>query len=619
MNAENDALPRRHRFLSTAATLVPVAFGLLSVALGQDANWDLRNYHLYNAYAWLNQRLDIDLAPAQSQSYVNPLIELPYYWLTLHAPPWFAGFAMGWLHGLNFVLLLAIARSLLAGDPERGRMALWLASVGCTGAAFLSQVGNTMGDNLGALFVLGAFLIVLHTIAAGRSATFLMRLLGGGLVMGLGVGLKLTTAAFALGLGAAIPLAVAAGSPWPLRVRGALAYGFGVALGIAGSIGFWWATMWGTFDSPMFPMFNNIFRSEMALPISTTDTRWLPAGILETAAWPMVFSADPHRVSEIATVQVLWPILYALLVCWGAVALVRVVRGRQTTGWPPAERLLLAFIGASFVAWMTIFSYYRYVVPMELLAPIAVWLLCLRLLPPPRARGIARGCLATIAVVGILGWNSWGHSEWADAAFRVAAPAFDDPARTTIVKVGPEPMGWVVPFFPSPLAFVSLATNFPESDAYVARAHATMAGRGGPVYALLAVPPSWRAEKVARADRIIRRLGLSTLGPVCAAARWAAERSRARVRVQQVDGEGAAAPCELVVAPDQVIDQTAQWRTAVDSAVAALRRYGLRLDRDACSLHPAFIGAGAAPFQLCPVEILPAGAEVASPRHIERP
>ena len=48
---------------------------------GQDANWDLRNYHFYNAWAFLHGRLGWDLAPAQMQTFLNPLLDLPFYWM----------------------------------------------------------------------------------------------------------------------------------------------------------------------------------------------------------------------------------------------------------------------------------------------------------------------------------------------------------------------------------------------------------------------------------------------------------------------------------------------------------------------------------------------------------
>jgi len=47
--------------------LVPLAFGLYAVKLGQDTNWDLLNYHLYNPFAYLNDRLSLDLALAGLQ------------------------------------------------------------------------------------------------------------------------------------------------------------------------------------------------------------------------------------------------------------------------------------------------------------------------------------------------------------------------------------------------------------------------------------------------------------------------------------------------------------------------------------------------------------------------
>src|SRR5687767_13972866 len=45
--------------------VVPFGFLLLNLTLGQDANWDLRNYHWYNAYSFLNGRFGFDVVPAQ--------------------------------------------------------------------------------------------------------------------------------------------------------------------------------------------------------------------------------------------------------------------------------------------------------------------------------------------------------------------------------------------------------------------------------------------------------------------------------------------------------------------------------------------------------------------------
>src|SRR4051812_21190792 len=54
----------------------------VALALGRDANWDIRNYHLYNPYALLEGRWGLDLAPAGLHSFLHPGLDIPFYMLT---------------------------------------------------------------------------------------------------------------------------------------------------------------------------------------------------------------------------------------------------------------------------------------------------------------------------------------------------------------------------------------------------------------------------------------------------------------------------------------------------------------------------------------------------------
>ena len=45
--------PLIDRLVTIALFAVPVLFGAIALAMGQDSNWDLRNYHWYNPYAFL--------------------------------------------------------------------------------------------------------------------------------------------------------------------------------------------------------------------------------------------------------------------------------------------------------------------------------------------------------------------------------------------------------------------------------------------------------------------------------------------------------------------------------------------------------------------------------------
>ena len=169
------------------AMLVPVMFALASLAIGQDSNFDLLNYHLHNAWALFNGRVGVDLAPAHMQSYFNPLLDIPYYvTMVMYPLPRLTAAAMGLVHGSCFIALLTIGKHFVAASRSPHLSAVMLAAAGCTSAVFLSELGNTMGDNTTAPLVLASLAVVLH----GWSATgtparrVLWGMLGAGVLAG---------------------------------------------------------------------------------------------------------------------------------------------------------------------------------------------------------------------------------------------------------------------------------------------------------------------------------------------------------------------------------------------------------------------------------------------------
>ncbi|MDB5949132.1 MAG: hypothetical protein JWR65_987 [Massilia sp.] len=490
------------RVLARCALLLPLVFGLLALRYGQDANWDLHNYHRYNPYALLNGRIGFDLAPAQWQSYFNPALDLVYYGLTTALPAPLAGFIMGMLHGLNFVLVLAIARCLLrSGTAQPLRLPLLLALAGCLGPGFLSELGNSMGDNMTALCVLGSLLVVIARW--DRPAV-----LAAGVLMGVGVGLKLTNAIYALALCVAL-LSVAGGVS--RRVSIAFRFGIGVLGGIAASAGFWYWKMWQVFGNPLFPQFNNWFKGPLAAPIGIGDTGWLPKSLGKTLLWPFIFTLHPERVIEIALHQIIWPILYVAF-CFLALRKLRAaILGADTVPpMRPQARAFLIFFALSYLIWLNLFGIYRYLVPIELLAPLALWLVAHALMPASFARGVA-GYAILLASMAILPIGGWGHAGWTARAFEAQVPVIAEPAQSMVFTVhGDPPMGWLVPFFPAPLAFVALGSGFPESEGFRARVDAMIAARPGPLYVMLQAPQDDAANLVAldKAGEILARYGM---------------------------------------------------------------------------------------------------------------
>ncbi|UMR31024.1 hypothetical protein MJ904_01785 [Massilia sp. MB5] len=538
-----------------ALRLAPLAAGLLALLMGQDDNWDLHNYHLYNAFALLHGKVGYDLAPAQWQSYFNPTLDLLYYGLALHLPGPLAGFLMGALHGLNFPLLAALCRRLLptgaAGQPAY-RLSLLLALAGCLGPAFLSEIGNTMGDNLTALCVLGSLLLLLRQpLPLARPASALRWPLLAGLLAGVGTGLKLTNAGYALAL--CLALLVQPGSAL-LRLRAAGVFGLAVLAGIGLSAGHWYWRMWDVFGNPLFPQFNQLFQGPLAAPIGIGDTEWLPRHWGEKLLWPFIFTLDPKRICELVLRQPLWPLLYLALLAWGGALLWR--RGRPLNGVPlaPPARLLLVFFSLAYLVWLNLFSIYRYLVPLELLAPLLCWLLAARLLGARRGRLLATVCIA-LAALPLYSAGGWGHARWAWRAFTVQTPVLAQPAQSMIVTVHGHPaMGWLAAFFPPQLAFAALGSGFPESPAFRARLDAMLAARSGPHYVMLETGSHPRETP-----------------------RSAAELAQAQARRQAV----------------------------YQRAQATLASYGLQMAVARCQDYPARVGQNAWPYQLCPLSAAP--------------
>jgi len=588
-----------------AAVLVPIVFGIWSLLLGPDNNWDLRNYHLYNAFAFLHDKLGTDFAPAGFQSYFNPLLDIPYYLAINHLPPRLLGFLMGVIHGLNFVLVLAIGRKLLfwLPDADRQRTPILLALAGCLTANFLSELGSTMGDNATALFCLASILVTLHAIddLPIRSAHAMWALATAGVLAGMAAGLKLTNAPYAL----AICLGVLTLPVSPaMRVQGAFVFGIGVLAGLAGTAGFWFYTMWQTFGNPLFPQFGNLFPNPLASTSGITDTSWLPKGLWQQLLWPFIISLDAKKVGQIPIRQVIWAIAYLLLILVAMQELAAKLRKSETRRLAPEARFLVVVVVLGFILWMKIFSIYRYLVPMDLLAPLVIYLLLTRLLPYSRAKAIALWVI-TIATLLVLlgGFRTWGHEGWSDKPFHIDVPALSDPARTTVLTTDDDPpWGWLIMAFPPEVAFAQVSGNFPKGPAFPSRIESMIAGRNGPVHALIKGSEDVYPERAAHMKVLADRLGLTSTPSRCAALRWMVSRFKLRASVSDPDPADKGAVCQLQKqAPDPYPDINAENKAHRDRAQQVLNTYGYALDQQSCSLHSAGMGDGRQMFQWCTV------------------
>lgn len=586
-----------------AAIAGPLVFGIISLLLGADTNWDLQNYHLYNAFALLNGKLDVDLAPAGFQTYFNPMLDVPYFLAMQHLPPPLVGFLMGALHGMNFVLVLGICRTSLPKLTERERVYIptLLALAGCLTANFLSELGSTMGDNSTALFCLGSILLAIVNQKKFDNSKFtgLPILFLAGLLMGIAVGLKLTNAPYAVAI--CLSLFFFQHS-WPTRLKLAFLFGIGVLMGIGLVNGYWFYTMWLKFGNPLFPQFNNLFQNPVAALVAVGDTSWLPKNLWQQIFWPFIISVDAQKVGQIAIRQIIWALVYFTLIAFLLKAAYFKLAKRNTEKLDPAEKFVLGILVIGFFIWMKLFSIYRYLVPLDLLAPLGFFILCKTVLPYAAAKRVAGFSIIIATVVVLSGTRTWWHEPWAEKLLHAEVPALADPERTTVLMLeGDPPWAWLAIKFPVSVAFMQIQGNFPQGPAYSELVKQTLARRNGPTFAQFSGAWDDTEEKADRIRAQAEWLGLTKNKSRCELLEKIIGKLRLRAFVAPAE-ERSGVGCRLeITSKYSKRDINLEIRAERSKARDALAKYGLTFPDESCELYRAGIASDVRIYQWCPL------------------
>jgi len=460
----------RARFWAlTLLCLAPFAFGLLALALGQDANWDLRNYHYYNAYAFLNNRYAQDLLPSQTPYFYNPLMDVPFFVLAQFASARAVGFFLGFVQGFNFILLFWIAYAALTLQSPKRKVIVCaaLALLGMLGGGGIAQIGTTFGDNITSLGALLSAALVIGfwdklSSAPIRKALFLALFFG--VPAGLMMGLKLPAVIYAVGLCGGL---LFAGGDWKRGFVLSFAFGLGVLLGCAVTLGPWMVFLQTHFGSPLFPYFNDIFKSPLAPLTSARDIQYAPHSTSDYFTMPFLFAHSSFRVGEIELRDWRIPILYVLL---PLAVLLRLFLNRNRTlessATPQATRYLLASFSLAYVVWLVMFSIYRYAVTLEMITPLLI-VLAAGLLPfKMKTRTITAILLLLIVAVSVKPGNWNRRDTWLDRFVEAGVPNLGNTSDLMILMTGMEPYSHVIPEFPPDVSFVRIQSNFssPEQD-----------------------------------------------------------------------------------------------------------------------------------------------------------
>ena len=412
---------------------------LAALLLGQDAGFDLRNYHWHNAWALLHGRLHTDVAPGQLQSFFNPLVDLPYFG-ALALLGGAAGTAvMGALHGLGIGIVGLIAREV---GFDRLLVGVSMASAAWA-PVFLDGVGGSSGDLLIGAIVLGGLLALLR----GNPAL-------AGVLTGAAVGLKPTAAVFA------IALVVAA---WLRRDR-LRRIALGGIGGWALTGAFWAITLLLATGNPVFPMANHVFGSEWASAEHFGELGYLPSG-LGWITLPLDMALGGEAAWRIPWRDGRWLVLWVLGIAWVLTLLIS-RRGAKAQRHAKGLGALLAWAGVAWVFWEWLSSLIRYLAPLEAMSGVLV-LLVLRELLGARGRAVGLVVLAVLAV-----WMRpppAARVPFEDDVHGVVLPALPTDERPVVlITTGDAALGYLAPAFPDRFAHLRVSSSivfYGEGDA----------------------------------------------------------------------------------------------------------------------------------------------------------
>jgi hypothetical protein len=496
--------------------LLIATYSILSMWLahsqGQDANWDLLNYHYYNAHMWLDGRLARDVHVAGVQSFFNPLVDVPFYAAArLGIPPRVFFLSLAAVQGVGLFIVHRVAMLAVPGVSAAVATAVG-AIAGLTaafGAGFLSEVGSTMHDSTLAVLVLTSLWIVLAQVRRTGGPSVRLVLVAGALA-GAALGMKFTVGPMCVGLAACVlMLPGAAGT----RLGRAAAFSAAATAAMAMTGGSWMWLMYRHFGSPLFPFFNQIFQSPFAPPLNFVDARFLPKTTWQAAFYPFYWIATQNLVAEPQFRDARFAAALVFLSMLGLYALLdRVSRHERSSGRDKGVLLALTtFWLVSYVVWLAMFSIYRYAIPLEMLSG-ALIVGVSAVLASHWSRFVALAvpvCLALSLGVQV---PNFGRVGWSPSYFGVDADALRQYDGATIL-MWDFPQGYLVPSFPSSATFIRLVSNWglEEGTAMWERVRQSIATADGERIYLLDHPLGWFHEKQ---PEMLARFGLEPTG-VC--------------------------------------------------------------------------------------------------------
>jgi len=174
----------------------------------------------------------------------------------------------------------------------------------------------------------------------------------------------------------------------------------------------WWNVFlfwrWG---SPLFPYYNSIFRSPYYPAVNFRDLRFEFHSLPELTNFLFEATRETRKTLELpfadARLLIFVVLMSVVLVAW---VLKRLASRKIIFGNSPTRvtATFLWFVSTSFALWALVFAYERYLIPIELLLGIAIWILVAQMVEGQR-HIVAMTTIFLIVSLATIEVPDWGH------------------------------------------------------------------------------------------------------------------------------------------------------------------------------------------------------------------
>ncbi|TPW28309.1 hypothetical protein FJU08_18210 [Martelella alba] len=448
-----------------------IFFIYLSLSITTDGSPDFKIYHYYNGYSAWNDRSGKDIAAAQLQTYFFNGLDAVYYILfaALNNHPKILNAVLAIPYGIAAYCVMLTTWSFRTSDSIIWRvLAIFVAIYGVLGSGIYSTFLTTMSDVVPAVPLFVAIALWFTWSRSGQTGFF--RVAAVGVMAGISVGLKLTLVTYFMGFMIAIFL-IEINRPGQALLKAIIfsACGF-VFFAIIDA--HWLLRNYAEFGNPIFPLMNNIFKSDFAAHASWTDERFKPDNIWQALFYPAYWAFQESQFAIelnmrdarilILLVSVLITIIYSV---WS------LYKDRKAA--LASKRFLMTmafsvFCILSYALWEMEWSIYRYLTVLEAFSGVVPLVLVFRLCSTNgEEERLSRGFLAALGSVLILAvmvttmkythYPWWSRAKPSDKVVSVQLPPIEDDAMVLFLDA--YAYSWLIPEMPKSVRAIGVQGN----------------------------------------------------------------------------------------------------------------------------------------------------------------